>query len=229
MGKKLIKLLEDGDISHKDAIDQIALLGNPMRIHKAYMDIARRCENPKDVLLYLEAAGGLIEKVIGTSDIDYLTELPQRATFKKDFIKSREALRRNNIPFGFMFMDLDYFKEVNDNHGHSSGDMILRKIASKLQHITRVNDSIYRIGGDEFGGIFPNLYPKDVSVIGENIVKRIKEFKIELNNDEIYTPSISVGAYFPKVDESFEDAFDKADNAMYLVKKNGKNGFALLN
>ncbi|WP_341479732.1 EAL domain-containing protein [Clostridium beijerinckii] len=155
---------------------------------------------------------------------DPLTELPNR---KMMLERLNLLLEIENNSFAMLFIDLDGFKSINDNYGHQLGDKVLKNVADTLKGIISDNDTISRIGGDEFVIIATNI--KSTTYVKE-IAERIQK---ALNTPFIYNgEALSVGAsigisIFPEHGKDTDTLIRKADIAMYEVKKNGGYNYAL--
>jgi len=124
-----------------------------------------------------------------------------------------------------MFLDLDGFKQINDQYGHEFGDLVLKATADRIKLEIRETDTVARIGGDEFVVILSSL-PEIAIVkrIGRSLIQEISE-PISLGGLEIKV-SVSIGiALYPENGETAEDLIRSADQAMYRVKRLGKNNF----
>lgn len=157
---------------------------------------------------------------------DPLTGLPNRAQFRQFAEQALQHARRHNEEVAIMFIDLDNFKAVNDDFGHSIGDKLLMEVAERIQQNLRQDDSVSRIGGDEFVVLVtgrPNL--NALTVVAEKIISALKvEFLIEKIPCYI-SASVGVSRY-PNDGSTVEALVKAADNAMYLVKHSGKNAVA---
>lgn len=159
------------------------------------------------------------------SSTDSLTHLYNRYQFQKTLQEKIAESNRNKEKMALLFLDIDKFKPVNDQFGHSIGDLLLIEIAKRLRKILRANDFIARIGGDEFAIIFSKIDSKEmVSNIAKKIIESLShEFIIEDNPIHI---GISIGiVIYPTKIDSYEDLIRYADTAMYKVKKSGRNNF----
>ena len=125
-------------------------------------------------------------------------------------------------------MDLDGFKQANDSYGHDVGDKVLIKTASRLTACVRSADLVCRLGGDEFLIIILNSNSSDIALsIAEKIIKSI-QFPMPIDNTLSIQVGVSVGvAVAPEHGKSFEDLVKSADEAMYEVKRQGKNGHGI--
>lgn len=156
---------------------------------------------------------------------DTLTGLPNRTLFTDRVKQTISRSHRKKQQFAILFIDLDNFKLVNDNLGHSQGDALLKEAASRIAANLRENDTIARLGGDEFTVILPDLSdPQDAGLVSEKIIRAIVEpFKID--GHEIHI-SASVGiAVYPKDANTLEPLLANADIAMYHAKNLGKNNY----
>lgn len=153
------------------------------------------------------------------AEIDPLTGVMNRRAF--DAVCGDFALNENRTVL--LMLDVDDFKQVNDNYGHAAGDKVLQTLARELSEGFRASDYVARLGGDEFAVLLTDF---------KGIVEEVLEMKIgRINNslskiDGIGPVSISVGAAISDVGFS-NDMFDKADKALYDTKKKGKKGFSV--
>lgn len=157
---------------------------------------------------------------------DSLTGLPNRLLLDELFSKTVLQARRHNRYFGVMFLDLDNFKPINDTYGHHVGDEALIEVSKRLKSVLRSSDIIARIGGDEFVVIVEDL---ENSESATRIAKKlIGTLTLPMNlAGNTCTLGVSIGiAMYPGDGESARDLYRHADEAMYAVKKRGKNGYA---
>ena len=134
----------------------------------------------------------------------------------------REFKRYGEI-FSLLSMDLDYFKEINDIHGHDVGDFVLREFARLCQAQTRNTDIFARTGGDEFFILLPKTSLENAIVQAHRLRDFFKGQKVTINNREI-SFSISMGlCQVLPTDNSYRDITTRADKALYLAKKSGRN------
>ncbi|MEI6704966.1 MAG: diguanylate cyclase, partial [Deltaproteobacteria bacterium] len=156
---------------------------------------------------------------------DHLTHLPNRRLFKDRLELSMTQSKRNGGLVGVMFIDLDRFKLVNDTHGHSEGDELLKNVAQRLSICLRASDTLARQGGDEFTILLPDLsQPEDAAMIAEKIQDELKHPFNVAGQEFRATASIGI-SIFPRDGESADLLLKNADIAMYKVKSDGKNGF----
>ena len=156
---------------------------------------------------------------------DPLTNLPNRKTFIRNLEKSISKASENNSKFSLFYIDLDNFKNINDDYGHYVGDMFLKRIVRRLKKSLGKNNNISRLGGDEFTVILEDISNvKELSAISNEILSTLKKpFKI--NGKENYI-SASIGiSIFPDDGSSAEKLLNNSDTAMYQAKNTGKDGY----
>lgn len=154
---------------------------------------------------------------------DALTGLPNRVLFDDRIAQTMAAAKRYDRGFAVMYLDLDKFKSVNDELGHSAGDMLLRLVADRLRRTLRESDTVARFGGDEFVVLQPIVTgPSDSSDMARKILNAMQS-PFELNGEcrQIYT-SIGI-SIFPQDGTAVDVLMDNADKALYRAKRSGRN------
>lgn len=153
---------------------------------------------------------------------DFLTGLYNRMSCERDLTKYVEQAVRNGQKGALLYMDMDDFKQINDRLGHQYGDELLREVARRFQKVEGIQNTCYRMGGDEFVIIVP---PQSYGRL-EEIITEIKDLFARpwflKDSDHYCTMSVGV-ARFPEAGEDVHDLIRKADIAMYEAKKHGKN------
>jgi diguanylate cyclase (GGDEF)-like protein len=154
---------------------------------------------------------------------DEITGLYNQRQLSKDLehaVKIHEELHEN---FSIMFIDVDHFKNVNDNYGHVVGSKLLTDMGNALKLILRESDHIYRYGGDEFVIVMPNIDNKTVHEVALRVLHKIKSIDFQIDNGDIYKMSISIGiAEYPTDAKSAIEIIKFADEKMYMSKKSGR-------
>jgi len=155
---------------------------------------------------------------------DPLTELPNKALFQKKLEKSLENADKSKKKLALLFIDLDRFKQINDSLGHHVGDEVLRLVAQRLLLTIAINDTLSRLGGDEFTLIIENIENLDrVKKSAQKILDALSE-PIEINGTSFYiSPSIGISIY-PE-DGDIVNLLKNADAAMYKAKDEGRNNY----
>jgi len=165
------------------------------------------------------------ERIYYQANYDSLTELPNRTLFQDRLHQGLFTMARSGRKLGLMFLDLDGFKEINDNYGHDVGDLLLQEAATRLQECARNGDTVARLGGDEFTVIMPNLLdPADARLLAQRILDAISTpFTLKGHETNV---SASIGVtIFPNDASDANELVKNADVAMYRAKENGKANF----
>ncbi|HUJ14909.1 MAG TPA: EAL domain-containing protein [Thermoanaerobaculia bacterium] len=154
---------------------------------------------------------------------DALTGLPNRRLFRDRLTIALAHARRMSRPLAVMFLDLDRFKDVNDTLGHSLGDELLKAIALRLKAALRQEDSIARMGGDEFTILLANLKAgEDAPKIAQKILDVVAQ-PVRVEGHELFvTTSIGIALY-PNDGDTAEALLKNSDQAMYRAKEGGRN------
>jgi|GEM_PF-262148 len=158
---------------------------------------------------------------------DALTGLPNRLLFRDRLTVALAHAKRMRTPLAVMFLDLDSFKYVNDTLGHSVGDELLKLVAGRLTEALREEDTIARMGGDEFTILLANLSSADhAPVIAQKLLDSVAQ-PLRVEGHELFvTTSVGIALY-PGDGESAEALLQSADNAMYRAKEAGRNSYQL--
>lgn len=161
---------------------------------------------------------------------DELTGLPNRTLGFDRLNLMVQIAQRERHKIAVLFMDLDRFKAVNDNHGHQAGDKVLKEAAQRFTRCLRASDSVIRLGGDEFLVLLNQVQTEqDLIQVAENIISAISE-PFRLNEEVSYQIGASIGgAIFPNDALDAETLMRHADIAMYRAKRAGKNQLMLFN
>jgi diguanylate cyclase (GGDEF)-like protein len=169
-----------------------------------------------------------LQRVHALSVTDDLTGLYNSRYLNQVLRRESKRASRSGRPLSLLFIDLDGFKYVNDNHGHLSGSRALVEAASVMRGCARETDIVARFGGDEFAVVLPDTGSEGAVAVGERYRERISAhpFLGTEGLDIHLTASVGV-ATLPDVAGSAEELIKAADTAMYRVKDRGKNGVLL--
>ena len=160
------------------------------------------------------------------ANLDLLTGLPNRRMFQDRVEQEIKKAHRTGLPLTLLFLDLDYFKEVNDTMGHAKGDLLLKEAAQRLTSCVRESDTVARFGGDEFTILLSELHDADsVDRVIQNILQAVSmPFQLL---DELAYVSVSIGVTcYPNDGRDLDTLLKNADQAMYAAKAAGRNGFS---
>lgn len=161
---------------------------------------------------------------------DPLTNLPNRTLLHERMEQSLARSKRQHGQFAVLFVDLDDFKAVNDSHGHSIGDLVLREIADNLQDQVRGEDTVARLGGDEFVVLSEHIEDERGATTAAERIQAAVSIPIVINVDspveriEVHvTCSIGI-SLCPRDGDTLDELISRADDAMYKAKRHGKGG-----
>lgn len=150
---------------------------------------------------------------------DVLTGLPNRNMFHDRLYHALASARRYGRMAGVLYIDLDGFKEVNDSYGHAVGDRLLEKVARRLESSIRAEDTVARIGGDEFAVVLSTIFSEDdCRLLAQKLVDAISQ-PYEVGGRVAKISASIGGAVFPQDGEDAESLIQKADEAMYTDKR----------
>lgn len=166
----------------------------------------------------------LMNRLKYKATFDYLTNIRNRRSIIESAIREMNISRRKQTPITFIMADIDHFKDLNDKYGHIFGDKVLIKIASSLTSGLRSIDLVGRYGGEEFLMICPDTDKEDGISTAERLLTEISNISIN-QSDAIISISCSFGVHTYKIEEdlSIDEIISKADKALYISKKNGRN------
>lgn len=158
---------------------------------------------------------------------DMLTGLPNRVLLFDRLGQALERTKRARRDLAVFFIDLDGFKEVNDEHGHDAGDFLLVEIANRLSGVMRSEDTLARLGGDEFVAILPGVHDRDqLEQILNRILHEMNCPVLMADGTELkVTASIGVSLFAGDGEVGVNQLVTQADQAMYQAKVKGKNSF----
>jgi len=183
------------------------------------------------VRMYLSIFSDITEKkeadeiIWKQANYDVLTNLPNRRLFSDRLEHEIKIAHRTNRSLALLFIDLDYFKQVNDTLGHDKGDILLVKASERINESVRESDTVARMGGDEFTAILPQIdTTEDVERVIKLIIEKMSQ-PFDLNGTTV-SISASVGvAIYPKDALNSQELLQNADKAMYDAKKQGRSRF----
>jgi diguanylate cyclase (GGDEF)-like protein len=166
---------------------------------------------------------GANRRLIQEAMTDPLTHVSNRR-YGLDFLASEwEFSKVNNLPLSCLMIDIDHFKQVNDQYGHQSGDAVLIKLAGLLQSGARSVDLVFRYGGEEFCIVCPGATLEMALVVAERVRQNIESQLFKLEHNEIYI-TVSIGVAIVVQEHADKDALlHDADEALYRAKEGGRN------
>lgn len=153
---------------------------------------------------------------------DPLTNTGNRIAMDQVLLREVELARRNLQPLSVLMLDLDHFKQINDNHGHSAGDEALQAVAATLKDQLRNVDMVFRYGGEEFLVLLSGTCREAAGIVGERLRHAVLELQCLAQGRPIEL-SISLGCASLLPGESAESLLRRADSALYIAKRDGRN------
>lgn len=174
----------------------------------------------------------ILEKNINSNKLQYLasydslTGLANRSLLRENLTKMIALAKRQKHTVGFLFLDLDGFKNINDKYGHAAGDVVLRTVGERIKLLLREEDMVARIGGDEFAVAIANITNEEyIMKISQRIVDTVRKDYTDIQRHDSISVSIGI-ACFPGDGIDVDELINYADSAMYHVKEHGKNNYS---
>lgn len=164
------------------------------------------------------------ERIERLAHFDQLTGLPNRYLLNERFKYALSLAQRSGEELTVMFIDLDHFKVINDTLGHGVGDLLLLEVANRLKQTLREEDTVSRVGGDEFILILPGTNEDGASLVASKLLKMASQPCIIEYNELVTTFSIGIAMY-PHDGEDWDTLSKNADIAMYRTKQEGRNSY----
>ncbi|QCU90342.1 GGDEF domain-containing protein [Thiomicrorhabdus sediminis] len=153
---------------------------------------------------------------------DPLTDMLNRRGLNHSLVYISEINKRKNTPISIILIDIDEFKKINDNHGHSGGDAALQQVAAMLLETARNSDLFCRLGGDEFILIMPETDSESAKMVAERMQDKVAQTAIEVFNKE-FNVTLSMGITTKYGEIELDQLIHQADIALYQSKRTGRN------
>jgi diguanylate cyclase (GGDEF)-like protein len=164
------------------------------------------------------------QSVMQLALLDPLTRLGNRAALDSALRRELQLAERHHYELSVLMIDVDHFKKINDQYGHSAGDLVLQEIASTIESVCRETDISFRYGGEEFVVLLRKTSEMGARIIGERLRREINQLEIEKGAYKIQpSVSIGIGTRASGQKEHIDDLFERADKALYRAKQAGRN------
>jgi diguanylate cyclase (GGDEF)-like protein len=155
---------------------------------------------------------------------DTLTGLYNRRYLDEFLLKAINTAQRNQTPLSVVLLDIDFFKKINDEHGHDAGDTVLQEVSRVFQNENRTSDLICRYGGEEFIFVLNNCSLNDAIIHINKIFDKINSLSIYSGNQKLDRITLSAGiSTFPESGKIPSDLIETSDKALYQAKNTGRN------
>jgi len=158
------------------------------------------------------------------SEHDALTGLYNARAFRNRYGRLLERAARTGAPVSLLLIDVDHLKQVNDRHGHTTGNKVLMHVATALREAKRAEDSAARWGGDEFAILLEGADPASAMRVAENVLARVNAKPVAFTRG--LTVTVTIGACTATHVSAETDLFTSADRALYTAKREGRNRVA---
>lgn len=224
----LTDLQEANDINELESIRTMLnrsisnLLSEQATISNNIIDVARELDLFESHCKHLNHELGLVKRLSMT---DELTRLPNRRAFLKRLENESGRVQRYGYPMAIAIIDLDLFKEINDNYGHAIGDQVLQSYTKNVLSTFRNYDLVARYGGEEFAVLLPHTDIYGAERALNKVLHKAAETPLDKASIDapIKLPTFSAGVAAYKEGESVDNIINRADKAMYNAKKLGRN------
>lgn len=180
-----------------------------------------------DLAVEMQEVRGELARSQEEARADALTGLNNRLAFQEELAGLSQSSRDDSHAPCLLVLDVDFFKQVNDNYGHLAGDHVLQTVAQEIKASVRGRDLVSRYGGEEFAVLLRDTPRSGCQAVAENVRANIEQAIIslpeELGIDQPIQVTISIGGAWFREQEATEALVDRADRALYLSKENGRN------
>lgn len=204
------------------------LLGEPVWLSLSLNIVKDHLGRPKHLVGLIADISELKQKQFTLERLahyDRLTDLPNRVLFSKKLHLAMSSTTENCSKIAVLYIDLDGFKQINDQHGHDMGDQLLVEIARRMKGILRGQDTIARLGGDEFAAVLTDLFlDDDIQPLLERLIHSVSKPVIVNARELRVTASVGV-CFYHEGQVDADQLLRHADQAMYAAKQSGKNRF----
>lgn len=217
---RIVELALGSVLIRRDGID-LAIEDSAAPIHN------RQGRTVGAVIVFHDARQSVpeIKRMSHQAQHDFLTGLPNRMLLRERLTQAIGMAGRHSKTIALLFLDLDYFKQINDSYGHGVGDHLLQEIAAEINECVRATDTVSRHGGDEFVILLTEIEEQqDAAQVAEKVLAQFAAPRFIDGHELTVTMSIGIATY-PDNGLDAEALMTAADSAMYASKNNGRNSY----
>lgn len=204
-----------------------AILGSLKKLSDSHAQLAKKFDTAQTYLSIIESDKQKLSDELARarklSLTDDLTALPNRRAFMRRMDDEVSRVKRYGFPLSLVLIDIDYFKQVNDEYGHNAGDAVLRVYAEQILSVFRHHDMIARYGGEEFAVLLPNTDLEGVLRALDKVKSTVPNVTCSLSDATIAAPTFSAGVAEYRIPETPTQFIERADHALYRAKRLGRN------
>ena len=171
----------------------------------------------------MEAEARVREELHRRAVTDDLTGLANRRELLASLERAIAGSRRNRRPLALAVLDIDHFKRINDNHGHPAGDAVIRRIALLAVEVMRGQDTVGRLGGEEFAVVLPDCTAEDALAACERLRTAVRDTDLEMETGLPIYITLSTGVAVFERSDTAETMIARADAALYAAKHGGRD------
>ncbi len=192
------------------------------RSHRFSKEELKMLESLLCCLIYPLRNATLFHQALQMAYTDLLTKTNNRASFNDVLQREIKRARRSEQALSLIFVDIDHFKQINDEHGHACGDLALASVANWIKDSVRGSDIVFRYGGEEFVILLADTQLDGAAVIAERVRNGIESHTLAYGM-AVLNITASLGISCLTANDGMDSLIKRADNAMYSAKKQGRN------
>src|SRR5207244_504443 len=159
------------------------------------------------------------------ADTDELTGIGNKRSLRRHLFQELERARVYNFPLSVLMFDVDDFKDINDRHGHTLGDVVLSELCGAVRETLRPPDVFARFGGDAFAVVLPHTDNAGACAVAQRMLDRVRMVIIPADDEQSIRCAVSIGVACYRPGDSAADLLRRADERLYEAKRSGKNRY----
>lgn len=207
-------------IGEKSLLGCVVAYSNVDKLNKSEIEYMDQLTKQSSITIH---RANVYAEVLQHATLDALTGLNNRRQFEMRLKQEIATAQRQHKPLCAMMIDVDFFKNVNDTHGHVVGDLVLKNIANVIRATLREYDIASRYGGEEFSILLPYTKIEEAFAVAQRLRQAVEASTVEVPPNDRITVTVSVGVYQFQKDDSAQDLYQNADKALYDAKTHGRN------